>query len=304
MFRKQQHRRAKPRMSIMSLVTMGMMGTLWLIFSSNGQSIRGGGKPDQGSENQTQQGEVGSGNRTANQKYWTGLPQPTNNQKLVVLNRTGHSNGFDTKTGNPAWTSYVAYKQTNPSSQERPSDFEVDPDLDRRFQVRPSDYTRTGYDRGHMAPNWAISVNYGRTAQVETFYMSNIVPQEPALNRGIWASLEKITADDYARRYGEVIVFVGPIYTPNADGSQSPTLGNSRVRIPTGFYKIIVRNKQKPDALAFILPQATTAKNRDDLNGHLVPIDNIERMTHLDFLPDLSKAEQERIESQAAKRMW
>jgi DNA/RNA endonuclease G (NUC1) len=50
-----------------------------------------------------------------------------------------------------------------------------------------------------------VSVSYGREAQSETFYTSNIVPQEPELNRGIWEALERIEANDYAGRYAGAV---------------------------------------------------------------------------------------------------
>ncbi|MDB6175345.1 MAG: nucA [Chthoniobacteraceae bacterium] len=100
-----------------------------------------------------------------------------------------------------------------------------DPALPVAYQVATNEYTRIGYDRGHMAPNWAVSVSYGREAQIETFYTSNIVPQEPELNRGIWEALERIEANDYARRYDGVVCFDSPIY----DAGSTAGLGKTTI---------------------------------------------------------------------------
>lgn len=233
-------------------------------------------------------------------KFWTGIPKK---QGLTVLSRSGHTNGFDPEMMSAAWTGYIVYKQMNPTSQERPSEFQPDMELPRKWQTDPSEYTHSGYDRGHMAPNWAVSINFGRIAQVETFYMSNIAPQSPELNRGIWASVEKVIANDYARRYGEVIVFVGPLFT-NGPKNAKGIGQNGRVKIPDGFYQIIVRDRDLPQALAIIFPQNSTAKRKEDLKENMVTIREIETLTGINFLPGLPNEVQERVENTRAARMW
>lgn len=86
--------------------------------------------------------------------------------------------------------------------------------MDKRTaaRVEPDDYTRSGYDRGHMAPNYGIATRFGRQAQEETFLMSNISPQKHGLNAGVWKTLEQRIATNYPGRFGEVWVLAGPVF--------------------------------------------------------------------------------------------
>ena len=86
--------------------------------------------------------------------------------------------------------------------------FEVDPEA--ADCPTPDDYTRTGYDRGHMAPNYLIATRYGKVAQRETFLMSNIVPQTPELNRGPWRILEEKGIDELTKAYNDSSFFILP----------------------------------------------------------------------------------------------
>ncbi|MES2569919.1 MAG: DNA/RNA non-specific endonuclease [Verrucomicrobiota bacterium] len=231
--------------------------------------------------------------------YWPGLPASPR-ERLVRITHTGHAVGYSTKVFSPLWAAYAIKSVNNPVSAKRPDTFYPDPVLPVAYQVATSEYTRSGYDRGHMAPNWAVSVSHGREAQIETFYTSNIVPQDPELNRGIWESLERVEGNDYARRYGGVVCFDGPIY----DGATVGIGKSNRIRIPWGFYKIIVRRvKGQVAVLAFILPQSARGDGKS-LSKYLVSVDEIERRTGLDFLTALSNQQQAALEAVAAERMW
>jgi endonuclease G len=185
-------------------------------------------------------------------------------------------------------------------SEARPSSFSPDPSLAPAFQVRTEEYNSCGYDRGHMAPNWAISTSYGRKAQLETFYTTNICPQKPECNRHIWEQLEKIEATDYARRYNSVLTYTGPIFTTPLQfiGKQK------KIAVPTAFYKIIVKNEEKPEALAFIIPQNPEGDGRKGLEKYLVSIEEIEKKTNLQFLKRLSEKTQNQLKTQKATKMW
>ena len=95
---------------------------------------------------------------------------------------------------------------------KRPEGFFTDPRTAAR--VESADYSESGYDRGHMAPNYAIGTRYGAAAQEETFKMSNVCPQRHRLNAGLWKDLETKIADNYTGRYGQVWVIDGPVFGP------------------------------------------------------------------------------------------
>lgn len=84
----------------------------------------------------------------------------------------------------PIWAAYRAFAVANPTTYEGPSRFSADDRLS--VDITHGDYTGSGYDRGHMASNRIIARCYGREAQLETFLMSNVCPQSPALNQHVW----------------------------------------------------------------------------------------------------------------------
>src|SRR5690606_15577773 len=153
--------------------------------------------------------EVFAGDRT---HTYAGIP--VSEQKLTVLKNKGYLVGYDEQRRNPAWVAYRVFPPTSFHPPQRPEEFQAD--RRTRAQIQPHDYRRSGYDRGHMAPNLAIALLYGPEAQRETFLMSNILPQTPELNRGVWKRLEARIIRRYATRFQEVWIIVGPIYSADS----------------------------------------------------------------------------------------
>ena len=159
----------------------------------------------------------------ANAQTFQGTPI----SNATIIENTGFTIGYSDQRMNPLWVAYKVFPVNDPVSDKRPSKFKID----RRTEARIShnDYTHSGYDRGHMAPNYAIATRYGREAQLQTFLMSNICPQTPQLNRQIWKRLEQRIAKDME----EVWVVTGPIFDDDIEKLVSG------VEIPDAFYKII-----------------------------------------------------------------
>jgi endonuclease G len=215
---------------------------------------------------------------------------------LRVLTNSGYAVGYYEAKGNPAWVAYRIRDQvTIPKPAERPEQFEID----RRTMARisPDDYTGSGYDRGHLAPNYAIATRFGPAAQKETFLMSNITPQRHALNDGLWKELEMKIATSYPARYGEIWVFAGPVF-----GAGSHQLRGG-VFVPDAFYMIIIDEQERQlRTLSVILPQAASAL--EGWSNYVTTIGEIERRTRLDFLHELDDAAEKQIEQQHASRLW
>jgi endonuclease G len=162
----------------------------------------------------------------------------------------------------------------------------------------PSDYKRSGYDRGHMVPNHAIESRYGTLDQKKTFLMSNIAPQTPALNQGVWRNVEHRIADFWPARYGELRGIVGTI--PNGLGE---TLSGTDIEIPGRFYQLVVAQEgMDVRALAVVFDQHVPW--HEWAARHIVSIDELEEMAGLDFLPDLPKFIQIPLEEERPSRLW
>jgi endonuclease G len=231
---------------------------------------------------------------------WMGLPQAENWKNPYtwthVLRNEGYMLGYSELRGNPLWVVYrLNPPPANAARLKRPSRFSADwRSLNR---LSHEDYTGSGYDRGHMAPNHAISTVYGKEAQLETFLMSNITPQKPNLNEKLWQRLEELELDQFAKQFGKVWVVTGPIFEPPTERLRSAW----RVEIPDAFYKIIVA----PDAkkvLAFAMPQ--NVRGDEPLDHYLTSVDAIEKRTGLDFFSELNDAEEDKLEASVEPEPW
>jgi endonuclease G, mitochondrial len=215
--------------------------------------------------------------------------------ELRVLVNLGYVVGYSDALGNPLWAAYRVRDQELHDPPRRPDDFVVD--LRTTARIDPAMYTGNGYDRGHLAPNYAIATRYGRQAQEETFRMSNVSPQKHALNAGLWKALEQKIATNYPARFGEVWVLAGPVF-----GARPEKLSR-RVALPEMFYMIVIDESEgRVRAEAFLFAQDTPANS--SLDQHLTSIDEIERRTGLDFLSDLPDAAESALESRAVTRVW
>jgi len=230
-------------------------------------------------------------------QVYGGMPRPAGfSHAIRVLRNRGYLTGYCEALEDPAWVAYrVADVKGLPASAPRPESFETD--LRTAARVESSAYANSGYDRGHMAPNYAIATRYGEAAQRETFLMSNVAPQRHALNAGVWKELEMKIATSYPGRFGEVWVLAGPVF-----GARPSRLANGTV-VPEAFFMIVVDESDgRVRAEAFIFPQETPAGA--DLERFLVSIDEIERRTGLDFLPELDEHAQAALEAKRAQAVW
>ena len=223
--------------------------------------------------------------------------EPADRLGLKHLVNRGYSVGYDETLPSPRWSSYrvFTYKEVH---RDRPAGFKPDPRTDAR--VMTSEYVRSGYDRGHLSPNYAISVCYGEEAQKETFLLSNVVPQLHALNAGLWKDMEQRIMKRYVERYGTVWVQVGPVFT------SPPEKKVGRLPVPSAFWMVISEYEESAHgirAIAYLVPHEE--KWRDaELTRYVVSIRRIEELTGLDFFPKLPRPTQDRLESTPAARAW
>ena len=178
----------------------------------------------------------------------------------------------------PNW---VAYKLTEESldikNVPRQKRFNVDPEVDKR-SAKHSDYTHSGYTRGHMAP--AGDMAFNTEAMKESFFMSNMTPQLRALNGGIWRELEE-NVRDWAYDNDEIYVVSGPLYY----SGNPQRIGKNKVAVPDAFFKAILDNKGKQKkSIGFLIPHSKSDKH---LKEYAVSIDKIEEETGLDLFSEI-----------------
>lgn len=249
-------------------------------------------------------GQIGNLSRI-NMLTYGGLPvvESSFSQPKVLINES-YITAYDEKLRNPVWVAFRLgnYQDTAKIQKwdkiqkwERPDFFVADERTDSK--VTHEAYDKSGYDRGHMAPNATMLYQYGQLAQLETFLMSNITPQKPNLNQKIWADLEKIERDVISqddtkdKEVTDVYVITGPIFGSN------PARIKQDVAVPVSFFRIIAFRKGyfgTLKAVSFIIPQDVADR---DLTRYLTTVDEIERLTHINFFPKLTDKVQHNLES-------
>lgn len=206
------------------------------------------------------------------------IPSMPNGKQGQVIQRTGYTLAYDKKTKTPQWVAWELTKEETKGNHERTDKFLPDPNVEGA-KVVTTDYTGSGYDRGHMAP--AGDMKWSKKAMEESFYMSNICPQIHHLNTGDWNELEANTRK-WARRYGSVYVTCGPIYNGRR---RTQYIGKNRVKVPDAFFKVIlIQSPKKTCALGFFFENEAGQR---PLNEYLVSVDYLEQTTGIDFFPAL-----------------
>jgi endonuclease G len=153
-----------------------------------------------------------------------------------------------------------------------------------------ADYAKSGYDRGHLAP--AADMSWSLQVMQESFYYSNMSPQLPGFNRGIWKKLEE-KVRSWAVLYDTLYVVTGPILE-----SGLPSIGPNKVSVPKAYFKaLIAPNQQK--GIAFIMPNA---KSDLELAFFSVSIDELEAKLHRDLFYQLNDQLEHQLEFQ--REFW
>jgi len=211
-----------------------------------------------------------------------------------LVNRTGYAFLYSEKHEQPLWVSYKLTKaEVQNKVVKRKDNFRLDPVITTGSAIL-ADYKGSGYDRGHLAP--AGDMTWSKKAMSESFFLTNMSPQVPALNRGMWRILEE-QIRKWALKEQELYIITGPIIRPNYK-----TIGPNKVTVPQWYYKIIVDYHQPEiKALAFMIPNRKPQKS---LQSFAVSIDKLEEVTRLDFLNLLPQRVQEQLESKVNLSQW
>jgi endonuclease G, mitochondrial len=190
------------------------------------------------------------------------------------------------------WVFYELTPQMMKGSQSRTNDFRPDPAVSSG-SAQLNDYIGSGYDRGHLCPAGDMKFDY--TSMSETFYLSNMSPQLPSFNRGIWKKLEE-KVRFWAECYGLIYVVTGGILQEG-----QTKIGLNGVTVPAYFYKVIYHPGTDPKMIALILPNAKSDKALMDF---VVSVDSVESLTGIDFFPDPSASYLNTLEEYSDIRIW
>ena len=203
---------------------------------------------------------------------------------LTVLGNRAYTVHYNEELRNPACVLYQLRQVDKLSSPPSRPHIPFQTDIRTRGKVDSRNFSRSGFDHGHMAPSHAIGTFHGPEAQAETFLLSNICPQNHKTNEGVWNSIERMETDDFAKRFGSVTVICGPVFDSN------PPRLPSGIAVPKGFFKIIQRPDQ--EIICFLVPQETASPKPE---SYLVSLNNINAATGLNLLPELPAERKARV---------
>lgn len=210
-----------------------------------------------------------------------------------LVNYLGFSLAFDQHSHQAKWVAYeLTAEELGLKRAKRKDRFRKDT-ITNLLTARQSDYTRSGYDRGHLAP--AADMAWDQKAMDQSFFFSNICPQTPNLNRGIWKKLEE-QGRKWATQKNNIYIVTGPVIQYPADST-----GN--LPIPKYFYKaILVYQKGVQQAIGFVMPNAK--KVEGGILDYAVSIDSLEILTDLDLFDKLPQLIERKVERSFDLGFW
>lgn len=224
------------------------------------------------------------------------IPAKLTDRPEQIIKHCGFTISYNKERGTPNWSAWMLTSvMVKNDTLARADVFLPDPCVPYSYRVTPSDYTGSGYDRGHMCP--AADMAWSQESMHDCFYMSNMCPQVQALNRICWKALES-ACRKWVMNEDTLYIVAGPIYR-----SVPMEIGRShKVDIPTGFFKVILSlRKGNAKAIGFYY-QNTTQKQ--SISTTASTVDYIEHLTGIDFFYKLDDPLEELLESQCDIRDW
>ena len=223
------------------------------------------------------------------------LPRCLDKVSQQIIRHEGYTVSYNSDYRVANW---VAYELTSTEAKSKKNDRSNkvvrDPQVNGA-SAENGDYTRTVYDRGHLAP--AGDMKWSAKAMRESFYLSNICPQKPKLNRGIWKDLEE-QCRLWALDNGSLLIVTGPVIT-----GDMKRLGKNRVAIPKAFYKVLCYHTEKGyKGIGFLFENRDYKDN--SLKSIAIPIDSVEKATGIDFFPSIPDDQENEMEAAVDWSRW
>ncbi|MGL5636509.1 MAG: DNA/RNA non-specific endonuclease [Bacteroidales bacterium] len=211
----------------------------------------------------------------------------------IIANK-GYTVSYNPDFRNPNWVAYVLERNELKGSKSKRTDkFTGDPSVAGK-QATNADYSKSGYDRGHLAP--AADMAWSEKSMAESFYFSNMSPQLPGFNRGKWKDLEDLTRR-WADKESLLLIATGPVLK----GSMKK-IGKNQVAVPKYFYKVII-DPVLPErkGIGFVMENTKLHK---PLRSYAVTIDSVERLTGINFFESLPDEIENNVESELILESW
>lgn len=235
--------------------------------------------------------------------FWTAiLPRPnafgnldygTPGNPDQYIERCGFTLGYMQSTRQAAWASYrLTDVNVFRKVCSRVECFAPDPNV-KKNPVQPSDYSASGYDRGHLVP--AEDMRYNNVCMIDSFYMTNMSPQVPGFNRGIWRRLEKVIRQ-FALTEKKITVVTGPIFDKGREHCMMRD-----IPVPERFYKVVYDETPPCKMIGFIVANRKTFAQPWEF---AVSVSDVEKETGLSFFSKLPQKERDVMKKRVSVADW
>lgn len=230
--------------------------------------------------------------------FWT--PITAQKVNLLPVSTTGqiithkyYFLSYSAQNKQAEWVFYLLTRTNSIGAFERGNNFRPDK-MVTTGSASLEDYRNSGYDRGHLCP--AADMAFNSDAMSESFLLSNMSPQNPSFNRGIWKSLEDMVRK-WAIQEDSIYVVTGPLFIDNRG-----SIGVNQITVPGFFYKIIYDITGEQKMIGFIIPNEKCDSKL--LFQYAVTVDYIESISGIDFFHELPDPLEEQLESIAEINLW
>ena len=228
-----------------------------------------------------------------NHQHIAHLEIPAITKSDHIVQHLGYALLYSEQHENPKWVAYGLTAHETQRAFERTNKFLEDPFV-ASGTADDFDYKGSGFDRGHLAP--AADMGWSQQAMAESFYFSNMSPQVPGFNRGIWKNLEE-QVRTWAKAYDSIYVVTGPVLK---DGLVQ--IGSNGVSIPKYYYKVILDNTGgDAKAIGFLMPNEAS---KEPLEKFAVSVDQVEQETGIDFFNKLPDSRENAFEKEVCIPCW
>lgn len=222
------------------------------------------------------------------------IPTITDKRSDRIITHKGFTLSYNYDWKIPNWVAYELTDIEVKGEVPRYDKFKPDPMVPQNVSATTNDYKHSGYDRGHLAP--AADMKWDEQAMRESFYLSNICPQNPNLNGGVWKDLEE-QVRDLASQKGSIFVACGPIVT-----DASTTIGENKVVVPQAFFKVLLQEEDGTiHTIGFIYENIS---GRKPMSTYAMTVDEVEEITGIDFFPSLPNKIEKKTESEVDFTKW
>ncbi len=222
------------------------------------------------------------------------IPNITEERSDRVITHKGYTVSYNYDWKIPNWVAYELTDREVEGEVPRYDRFKPDPMVPQHATATTEDYKYSGYDRGHMAP--AADMKWDEQVMRESFYLSNICPQNPNLNGGVWKDLEE-QVRDLASQKGRIFVICGPIVN-----DISTTIGANKVVVPQAFFKVLLQEDNGGiHTIGFVYENVS---GRKPMSTYAMTVDEVEELTNIDFFPSLPDKTENKTESEVDFSKW